>query len=154
MEAHERYTRIGQLLQNVPVARDREPLGAEDRQWMAKGLVLVEDGGNILDVGNYRAAMGNAPAWPHRSAAFAAMALALETCLARAELQLLPAALQGAFIQAGNTLDAFHAVGRVLGEVRQEVLVVDPYLDHTFCVITPRWRRKAFPCACCAIPHA
>jgi hypothetical protein len=49
--------------------------------------------------------------------------------LAMAELDA-PARVQGAFIAAGHTLDAYAAVGRVLGSAQSDVLMIDPYADE------------------------
>jgi hypothetical protein len=48
--------------------------------------------------------------------------------LAKAELKA-PARVHGTFIAAGGTLDAYAAVGRVLGGAKASVLMVDPYAD-------------------------
>lgn len=131
MEPLERYTRISQLLRDVPESDGAQELSAEERQWIARGLALVEDDGNMHDQLDYRRGADNARTWPNRDNGFARMALALENCMARAELRL-PLDQRGAFIQAGNAFDAFQAVGRVFGEARRDLLIVDPYLDHTF----------------------
>jgi hypothetical protein len=41
-----------------------------------------------------------------------------------------PAAVQGAFIPAGNAFDAMVAVGKVLQTTTKDVLLVDPYMDE------------------------
>jgi hypothetical protein len=48
--------------------------------------------------------------------------------LAQVEL-IAPARVQGSFVAAGSTLDAYAAVGRVLGMAKTDVLMVDPYAD-------------------------
>ncbi|MFC7499023.1 phosphatidylserine/phosphatidylglycerophosphate/cardiolipin synthase family protein [Enterovirga sp. GCM10030262] len=48
--------------------------------------------------------------------------------LAAAELSA-PASEQGAFIAAGNELDAYAAISKVLASAKQELLIVDPYMD-------------------------
>ena len=52
----------------------------------------------------------------------------LYRALAEAELAA-PASEQGAFIAAGNELDAFAAISKVLASAHQSLLIVDPYLD-------------------------
>lgn len=49
--------------------------------------------------------------------------------LARAELAA-PAALQGQFIAAGDTMTAFTAVAKVFERAKQDLLLVDAYADH------------------------
>jgi hypothetical protein len=53
----------------------------------------------------------------------------MHRALARAELRA-PVASQGAFIAAGNSFEAFAAVGKVLSAVTTDVLIVDPYADE------------------------
>jgi hypothetical protein len=48
--------------------------------------------------------------------------------LARAELHA-PAELQGAFIAAGHSFDAFAAVGMALGTATADVFIIDPYAE-------------------------
>jgi hypothetical protein len=48
--------------------------------------------------------------------------------LARAELHA-PAELQGAFIAAGHSFDAFAAVSKALSAATTDVLIIDPYAD-------------------------
>jgi hypothetical protein len=38
--------------------------------------------------------------------------------------------VQGTFIAAGHSFDAFTAVSRVLGTAKTDVLIVDPYADE------------------------
>ena len=58
-----------------------------------------------------------------------AIAAIVHEALAKAELKA-PAAVQGTFIAAGHTFDAFAAVSRVLGTAKTDVLMVDPYADE------------------------
>ena len=44
--------------------------------------------------------------------------------------RLTPIASDGAFIGAGNVLDAFAAIGSVLESAKTDVLIVDPYMDE------------------------
>jgi hypothetical protein len=52
----------------------------------------------------------------------------LYRALATAELAA-PASEQGAFIAAGNELDAYAAISKLLAAARHDLLVVDPYMD-------------------------
>ena len=42
-----------------------------------------------------------------------------------------PGAAKGSFIHAGNVFDAMMALGDVLRSAKEEVLIVDPYMDET-----------------------
>jgi integrase len=52
------------------------------------------------------------------------------TAQARLEQQLTPVAGEGHFIGAGDVLDAYTAMGKVLGTAKVDVLIVDPYMDE------------------------
>ena len=53
----------------------------------------------------------------------------LHRALAVAEMRA-PVSAQGAFIAAGNSFDAFAAVGKVLATATGDILIIDPYLDE------------------------
>lgn len=61
------------------------------------------------------------------------VATIVHSALARAELNA-PATAQGAFIAAGDTLNAVAAVGKVLGRAKSDILMVDAFADQ--CIIT------------------
>ena len=65
----------------------------------------------------------------------------MQRVLARAELRA-PAAVQGAFILVGDVYDAFAMVGKALGELSVDVLLVDPYANESLLADSRRWRRK------------
>jgi hypothetical protein len=44
--------------------------------------------------------------------------------------RLTPIATDGAFIGAGDVLDAYAAIGNVLAKAKADVLIVDPYMDE------------------------
>ncbi|WP_143738334.1 phosphatidylserine/phosphatidylglycerophosphate/cardiolipin synthase family protein [Erythrobacter colymbi] len=51
--------------------------------------------------------------------------------LAHAEIRA-PTAAQGAFVAAGEEVNAYGAIAKILESAQQNLLVVDPYLDATF----------------------
>jgi len=50
--------------------------------------------------------------------------------LAQAELKA-PAAAQGAFVAAGDQVDAYGAIAKILESANGQLLIVDPYMDAT-----------------------
>lgn len=64
----------------------------------------------------------------------------LNRVLASLEFQL-PASSQGVFVNAGSSFDAISAFSKVLGEVKKDILIIDPYMDETalteFAVLIP-----------------
>lgn len=110
------YLRLGQLLAEAPDLKSDAT--SETHLWVARVLVLIEAGElvNRSDLIQFRAASQNLIGALRGSRMSMIMAIAHQA-LAKAELHA-PAALQGAFITAGNTFDAFAAVGKVLSMVR------------------------------------
>lgn len=65
----------------------------------------------------------------------------LYNVLAHAELKA-PAAAQGAFVAAGEQVDAYGAIAKILESANGQLLIVDPYMDATlvtdFLAATPQ----------------
>jgi hypothetical protein len=128
LSAEAAYGQTKVLIESAPDLIDSrtEP---EAQQWMGRAAALIEAtlgaGGTI----RFRTHQQNlksdifAP-----EAANDIMALLYEA-LAVVELAL-PAKAQGAFIPAGNALDAFAAVSRIFASAQNDLLIVDPYLDE------------------------
>jgi hypothetical protein len=100
--------------------------------WLAKAVALVEQVGvvaDIQDVNDLRAVQN------HFGTEYASefdrpqTVAIIHRALARAEIAA-PANVQGAFIAAGSTLDAYAMVGKVLGTATTDLLMVDPYADE------------------------
>jgi hypothetical protein len=64
----------------------------------------------------------------HGSQGRGEISVILYRVLTAAELSA-PASEQGAFIAAGNELDAYAAIAKVLATAEKNILVVDPYID-------------------------
>lgn len=139
MDAGEIYVRLGNLIAEMP---DLKNYKDSMRPWISKALVLVEKAGTPIELKRMQDAAASIRGYPHIY--HAAFSEVLSQCLARAELNA-PAAVSGAFIPAGNALDAMAAVGKVLKEAKAEVLIVDPYMDETiltdFAVMLPDGRK-------------
>jgi hypothetical protein len=124
------YVQLGQLAADVPDLH-AHPMSPDGRRWLGHLVVLVEAvGGPSLDAAELRVAlMDFEPTNLTSGGKINTIMLILYRALARAEL-LAPAAMQGAFIPAGNAYDAFAAVGTVLGGATADILIVDPYADE------------------------
>lgn len=121
------YLRLGGLIADTPDL-NADPTGATYR-WVAQVLALIEAGklADSTSLVYFKIASQNLQG-PLRDAN-ASMNLAVaHQALAKAELQA-PAELQGAFIAAGHSFDAFAAVGKALGTATADVFIVDPYAD-------------------------
>lgn len=106
--------------------------------WLGRASVLVAEVGNMTDVAIINVAVSNFYSDEHRNAQ--TIISVVHRALARAELNA-PATMQGSFIAAGNTVDAFAAFGKAVSPAKTDVLIVDPYMDAValtdFAVLVP-----------------
>jgi hypothetical protein len=122
----ELYLQRGALMAEMPDLAGG-PITPEMNKWLGRASAIVE---NHCDL-TTKLGMRSACEWlatsnrPHNAQTIAAI---MHRAFYQAELDA-PARVQGAFIVAGNTLDAYAAVGRVLGMAKRNVLMVDPYAD-------------------------
>lgn len=130
MTPFELYHHVGQLLEGMPEYIDRQPEGQEHQVWQAKALAALESDGiaSIRDASDFRHYVDQARRG-YRSTSALRLRQALANLLARLELRL-PAEQRGAFISVGNDFSAFATLASVIGEARDNLLVVDPYLSH------------------------
>lgn len=123
------YLRLGSLIAEAPDAK----AGAtpDTYRWIARVLAVIEAGklADDITVIKYRVASQNLVGVLQESNMGMILAIAHQA-LAKAELDA-PVELQGAFIAAGNTFDAFAAVGKVLSMATADVLFVDPFANAT-----------------------
>jgi len=136
------YMQMGQLIAEMPNFVISRQLTPEKQLWLGRAVALVEAGGSTLDAIELMDAakrLDNAHDGlrRHHSDRIAQL---LFRALARAELKA-PAAAQGAFVPAGNVLDAFAMVAKILGETKGDVLIVDRYANDKvltdFAVLAP-----------------
>jgi len=103
------------------------PITPEMNQWLGRAITLVEVTG--ADTAALKTAVQFLAIPDVREFNAQGIAATVHAALAKAELEA-PAAVQGSFIAAGHTFDAFAAVGRVLGTAKADVVIVDPYADE------------------------
>ena len=121
------YKQIGILLSQKPALEGRGAFGEEQYQWLSRTFVLIEQGGDHLDIAAARIATD----YLHTGARADSMERfksILYRTLARAEL-LAPASAHGAFVGTGAEFTAFQAVAKVLALAKSDILVIDPYLS-------------------------
>jgi hypothetical protein len=131
MEAQALYVRLGHLIANVPAGLADGDLNTERLQWLAMAYTLVSKLNLTFDAAEikYESARLHRSFSPEtRENAVTAIVAAVHRALAVAELAA-PVTAQGAFIPAGNPFDAHGAFAKVLGGVKSEFLLVDPYMD-------------------------
>ncbi|ULJ73610.1 phosphatidylserine/phosphatidylglycerophosphate/cardiolipin synthase family protein [Rhizobium gallicum] len=117
------YIALGRTAEEKPDPQNVEEL----LRWIGRARALVEKVSK-LDAAEISAATTvrlHQDPWALRNMTYAA----LYRALAVAELNA-PVSAQGAFIPAGNALDAMAAIGKVLQDATKSVLLVDPYMDQ------------------------
>jgi hypothetical protein len=121
------YLRLGALIADTPdFNADPAP---ETFRWVAQVFALIE-AGELVDMPSiavFKVASHNLQS-PMRDTNVGAVLAIAHQALAKAELHA-PAELQGAFIAAGHSFDAFAAVGKALGTATADVFIVDPYAN-------------------------
>jgi hypothetical protein len=121
------YLRLGSLIADAPdLTINPTP---ETRQWVARILALIE-ARNLVDLvsmAGFKVAAQRLEGGLYDPSGRTILAIAHQA-LANAELYA-PAELQGAFIAAGHSFDAFAAVAKALGTATTDVFIIDPYAD-------------------------
>jgi hypothetical protein len=126
LSPEELYLQLGNLVAEMPELGSG-PITAEVNMWLGRACALVEEGGDTVATSQLKVACQFLTG-PTRDLNAQQIATLVHTALAKAELNA-PARVQGKFIAAGHTLDAYAAVGRVLGGAKTDVLMIDPYAD-------------------------
>jgi hypothetical protein len=125
LSPEELYLQLGKLVVEMPDLVNC-PMTPDVHRWLGRACALVDASG---DAGaSFMKIASQSIHGPLREMNAQAVTAIVHQALARAELDA-PARVQGAFISAGNTLDAYAAVGRVLGMAKTSVLMVDAYAD-------------------------
>jgi hypothetical protein len=128
MDPEALYIRLGRLVETIPDL-DEYQLPSTTQHWLGRAAALIAEAGDISDTVLFKAAVGALTGLATRDRARQDIALILYRALAVAEVRA-PVSAQGTFIPAGNSFDAFAAVGKVLGTATRDILIVDPYLDE------------------------
>lgn len=127
MPAETLYLQLRRLAASMPDLASG-PIDADIRQWLGRAAVLVEAGGDLADLVTLKVSADSLDS-TLRALNAGTIASVVYRTLARAESKA-PASAQGAFIAAGDTLNAFAAVAKVLERAKKDILLVDAYADH------------------------
>lgn len=127
MNAEQIYIGIGRLIEAPPVDRPAQDV----QKWVGMAQAYAEEMRDPLSAGIIQTFASKIYMGTSSANNFVVHKVlgVLYKLLATAEFKA-PAPSQGAFIPAGNTFDAMNAVGKVLSDARQSVLIVDPYMDE------------------------
>jgi hypothetical protein len=121
------YVQLGRLIEEMPDLKASGLLPERAVPWLARAEALPSASGDLVDQMDLRMALqqrGQYPEWAAQQ-----VALVLHRALAKAELSA-PIAQRGAFIPAGSPFDAIRSFSKILGELKRDVLIIDPYLDE------------------------
>jgi hypothetical protein len=122
------YIQLGRLLEAMPELTVQPPYSTSTHQWLGRVEALIDASGDKADLLEFQAATSQLKDMVKQWWAAQDVTRIIHRALAKAELKA-PAAIQGSFIPAGNSFDAMAAIGKVLNQANQEVLIIDPYLD-------------------------
>lgn len=130
------YVQLGYLVAEAPNLQATRT-SPDVLKWLGRADALVCAVGDLHVLSQLRSA---AQLYLTGRGAGSSILAAVYQGLAHAELNA-PASVQGSFIPAGNVFDAMAAVGKVLQTAKQDVLIVDPYMDEKtltdFAVLSP-----------------
>jgi hypothetical protein len=130
MDPEALYVQLGRLVETIQdLDLDEYQLPSTTQRWLGRAAALIAEVGDISDLDLFRTAVRDLTGMTTRDRAGQDIALILYRALAIAEVRA-PVSAQGTFILAGNSFDAFAAMGKVLGTATRDILIVDPYLDE------------------------
>lgn len=121
------YLQLGSLVAEMPALGGTGPITPEIHRWLGRAVHLVKAAGDIIDIAAITVATDGLNGSLREQNAHQIAAVVYRT-LARAEADA-PASARGAFIAVGAGFDALQAIGKVLSTAKQDVLIVDPYMD-------------------------
>lgn len=130
------YIQLGRTIETMPNLTMTGPYPPDTLKWLARANALVDTCDDIIDAASFRVEMdsaithiGELADFGHRALSARKLESILYRRLAVAELRA-PASSQGAFIPAGNELDAYAAFAKMAETAKADLLIVDPYMDE------------------------
>ena len=130
MDPTEALRRLQALVQTAPFLShvdDRGHIPSETLQWLGQLQAIVSAMKLMMDEIALRTATSMLVKTQGVTGS-GEIRIILQRALAVAELQA-PASEQGAFIAAGQKLDAYASISKVLASASRDLLVIDPYMD-------------------------
>ena len=125
--SEELYLRLGTLVEEMPDLAT-EPITKDVNKWLGRAVALIGMTGDTANTITLTVASQNLNTSNREQTAQTIKAV-VYTALAKVELDA-PAQIQGTFIAAGHTFDAFAAVSKVVRTATTNILLVDPYADE------------------------
>lgn len=128
------YQQMKVLIETRPNLRsvdDEFQLLSETQVWLGRLTALVEQSGDIGDALTLKTNSAKLldTRMDNDVKAEREILAVLYRALARAELAA-PTSVRGSFIAVGEHFDVFRAIKEIFGSAREQLLIVDPYLDE------------------------
>lgn len=126
------YAQLGRLLQTAPHSTQHQPFTTpEGRLWLGRGHALVTEAGvgSGMDSIAYSSAMNRVGSISNVNVLDEIFQI-LYRALAHCEFNA-PCSVAGSFIPVGNSFDAYAALSKILQSAKNDVMIVDPYMDET-----------------------
>lgn len=123
------YLHMGRLVEAMP---DIVTPNSETIQWLARAVALAEASGETAYSDRIKLQSNRilkSVSYSDREEASRLVQFDIYQLLGKAEISA-PISMQGAFIPAGNTFDAFAAFRSLFAKATREILIVDPYMDE------------------------
>ena len=130
MDPESLYVQLGQLVAEMPNFGGTGRIPPEANQWLGRAASLVAVTGNVVDHASITAASNalTSSEGSYREYWAQTIRATVYRALADAEAKA-PTAARGGFIGIGAALDALQVVGQVFASAKQDILVIDPYVD-------------------------
>ena len=127
IDAEGLYRKLGRLIEVFPDL-GIHPTPHSVHSWLGQACALVEMTGILGDNIFLATAINrlNTAGWQSASHEITAIVF---RAFAKAELNA-PPSLAGVFIPVGNSFDAFSIIAKLLKSAKNEVFIIDPYLDE------------------------
>ncbi len=118
-----------QLLHLAETAPDLTHAAKSDtRLWLAQARAAIHDTEDLPNIAAFENALSGYSGPPSAPAYGSKILQCLYNAVAYVG-RSTPSSMRGAFVPTGNAHDALAAVGKILGEAKRTVLLVDPYAD-------------------------
>lgn len=142
LDAQARFIQLTQLIGDMPDLSAR-PISDDKLRWFGRVRAILIDANDIIGASALDANLNvlHSSLVPRvRYNAVDKIKAAVFNAIAEAELNA-PAAARGAFVAVGSAFDAFAAVSKFLGPSKDDVLIIDAYMDHnaleSYAVLAP-----------------
>lgn len=119
------HMQLRELANTIPETRD----SADWHPWLGRLHAIAEAIGNVVDSVALQASTKNIDFGFNVDEERKQIEAVLFRALAKTEIYA--PATKGSFIPVGQSVDAYAALAKILGKAEADVLIIDPYMDHS-----------------------